>query len=660
MMKNQPSQTPTRFDDLRQLLVGEEQQELARLQERLQKSEETLATLKEQLVKQETSFGKEIEAEKSRIRLLEAALDEHEGNAIARLAKDLAPALHHKEKQGPEASDELATAMEASTIAAIQKSSRQDKQPLTEALFPIMGPAIRNYVVDLFRGMAEELNQSIQNATSVERLRWRAQAKMAGKPYSEYVLLKTRSFAIEEVYLIQGGTGLLLLHAAKNPANEASDEADLVSGMFTAIRSFVKDSFSSDDPEGDQNEEELGRFTFGDREVLIEVGPSLVLAAVARGVPSSDARDNLKDILEQLHETLQPVLVDFSGDTTEAEGARPLLRQALIEQKPESSENEPEGLWRAWLALAIVGLIAATLTTLTVLEQARWNSFESALRKEAGVSISAIEKSGLIPRREVYGVRDPLAVEPAELAQEHEVNLRRTTFQFQLVQSLEEPFRTLRDEEQKLALRDKEGELLKKIEELKTKLEKSEQTQRTQIRRSTHSLIQSLFSDIPGLAIEVKEGAIRLGGQLSPSDLALVQSRIIPLQSFLTVDISGLSPDSAARLAEISKQIAGMSLTFEKGILDSRQESSLDQLAELLLDYQEIANQMEHDFKIEVLAHPLIGENRAANRLIEKERSLSVTRALTDKGLALDLLRPRLSEDLTKAGSGVSVIIASH
>lgn len=659
-MKTQSSQTSTRLDDLKELLLGDEQRELESLRGRIAESETALATFQEQVAHQEKALLQQIESEKAKLQSLQAALQDSEANTVARLAKDLVPALRQREKEGPEASDEFAAAMQSTTIAAIRKSVSHDKQPLTDALFPIMGPAIRSYVLDLVRGMAEDLNQSIQNATSLERIKWRVQAKMAGKPYSEFVLLKTRSFSIEEVYLMQRDTGLLLLHAAKNPANEANDEADLVSGMFTAIRSFVKDSFSSSSSQEEDNDSELDRFTFGDREVLIEVGPSLVLAAVVRGVPSPAVRDELTSILEQLHGDLQPALENFSGDTLEVEKGRPLLRQALIEQTPESDSRTGTGLWRAWVSLAALGLGIATLIFLSFREQAHWNKFESALRQEAGLSVSEVTKSGFRPRREVRGLKDPLAIEPTELAKQHGINLGRAKFRFKLIESLDEPLRSKRDakaKKQEATLLAERETLSNQINELERKLEKSEQVHDAQLAQTTKSLIESILSDIPNLSFDLREEAIRLRGKLSFSDLELVQARIAPLQTLCTIDTSGLFDSTSERIENLTRQIEAKSLEYNGGTLILRRESELSRLIELLLELNSVAAETKTSYQYQIFAHPLIGDMREENRLIEIERCKLILSALTDKGLAPQLLPPKLSEDMSRAGDGISIQI---
>ncbi|MBK1833122.1 hypothetical protein [Roseibacillus ishigakijimensis] len=572
------------------------------------------------------------------------------------LAQNLAEALRRR-KEEKASFDELVAALQAGTESAIQRSVNLDKEPLTKALFPIMGPAIRSYVLDLFRGMAEELNRSIQNATSAERLKWRVQAKMAGKPYSEFVLLKTRSFRIEEVYLMQRDTGLLLLHAALNPANEVDGEADVVSGMFTAIRSFVKDSFARGRTSEDGDDEELGSFTFGDREVLIEVGPSLVLAAVVHGVPSREAREKLKEIHEHLHGELQPLLENFSGDTSELERARPVLRTALIERRVEKGQEKGgRGLWRVWLFLALVAAFALAVIAVNLWEQRRWDHYESSLRAEPGLAVTAVERTGWWRQRLVRGVRDPLAADPAALAEKEGLNLTRIRFDFDSFTSAEEPFVTRREATLQEWRRDWQADLAELKRELASSQEAQEEARRLSERKSK-ALLESLWQDIPALESRLTEGTLFLAGDLTAAELALVERRIIPLQEGWTIDTTGLGNRTQVRMDELVDQIEGSTIRYVGGTLENEDVRHFEAKLAQIVELSELMAAGLQELTIQLTAHPLIGENREPNRLVEEKRLQHVEARLREEGWNHGEVEASLSEDLSQAGEGISVRI---
>ena len=604
----------------------------------------TLQQLRELIVGQEIQTTKDLQA---RVEKLQST-----GYLAEHLAEHLAEALRDREKK-PDEFEDLAQALQASTESAIQRSVNVDKEPLTKALFPIMGPAIRTYVLELFRGLSEELNRSIQNATSAERMKWRVQAKLAGKPYSEYVLLKTRSFQVEEVYLMQRDTGLLLLHSTLDASSEVDGEADLVSGMFTAIRSFVKDSFArGNDDDETHDDKELDSFTFGDREVLIEVGPSLVLAAVILGVPSPEARNELKRIHEQLHAELNPSLEDFSGDTSELESSRPLLRQALIESSAETTDQEDSGgLWRVWLILGIIGTATLSVLVLNFLEQRNWNHFEKTLRAEPGIAVTQVERTGWWRKRRIHGLRDPLAKKPPQIARELELNLERIAFDFKPMVSMQKEFALPRQKTRQEELQT----LQAKIDELENKLITSNQNHTIANEanmRFSEAVLKSALADLPNLQYEILSDKIRLWGELSAPDLTKLTERLAPLQSIRTIDTSGLSKDT--KLEDLLKELAQFSLRFDNSTFDQPNAVDSTRLSKLLQKINQAAAETGTSYRYTILSHPLIGKNRNANRVIEQRRIEQLRAQVRDTGLKLDLLG-ELSEDLNKAGGGIII-----
>ncbi len=615
-----------------------------------------------------------------------AALREHvealDEESVERLARDLAAALRRRHAEGGASFEELVAALQGGTESAIQRSVSEDKSRLSRALFPIMGPAIRNYVIDLFRGMVEDLNETIRETTSAERLKWRVQAKLAGKSYSEYVLLRTRAFRIEEVYLMQRDTGLLLLHAARNPEDEADGEADLVSGMFTAIRSFVRDSFTTGET-GDEDASELDSFTFGEREVVIEAGPAMVLAAVAHGVPPTTVRDELRSILEELHGELGGRLDTFSGDMESLESGRPLLRRALLQSRVETAKAGGGGLWRAWIFLGVVTAVLAVVWWLGWQEGNQWQRFEDRLRTEPGMAVTSVESAGWWRHRLVRGLRDPLAVDPAALAAETGIDVSRVRFEFAPMLSLEPDFAERRAE----GAEAERGEILAALEglragmasggeevkaavtALRSEFEEAEAreaarqsemvaSQAAAIRRLTEALVRSEFGGVPGLTVLFSDDGRRvsLAGALSASDHGEVLAKAAALTPLLEVDTAGVSDDSSARLTELLGEIDATAVLYESGSLNEEDEAAIAKLTRLTRELDVVASELGRDFRYQVLAHPLIGENREANRQIEIRRAEQVAQRLVEAGVERSRIETALSEAQESAGGGVRVI----
>ena len=188
---------------------------------------------------------------------------------------------------------DLTDALAPTVAAALQQSVRKNPQPLADAIFPIIGPAIRKAIATALSGMVQSLNQSMTHSLSAQGLKWRVEALRTGKTFAEVVMLKTLLYRVEQVFLIHKDTGLLLQQVSA-PGTKTQD-ADMVSGMLTAIQDFVHDSFSTPDGEG------LEDLRVGELTVWVERGPQAVLAAVIRGNAPEDLRAVFQDALERIH-----------------------------------------------------------------------------------------------------------------------------------------------------------------------------------------------------------------------------------------------------------------------------------------------------------------------------------------------------------------------
>ena len=112
------------------------------------------------------------------------------------------------------------------------------------------------------------------------------------------MLLKTLLFRVEQVFLIERESGLLLQHVHSGAAG--LQDADMISGMLSAIRDFVRDSFRVAETEA------LESLKVGDLSVWIEAGPRAVLAAVIRGTAPAEYRRRLQIAIETVHLEFAP------------------------------------------------------------------------------------------------------------------------------------------------------------------------------------------------------------------------------------------------------------------------------------------------------------------------------------------------------------------
>lgn len=318
---------------------------------------------------------------------------------------------------------DLAKALTPPIEQAITDSVKRNPKPLADALFPVMGPAIRKAVAASLAAMVESLNRTVEHSLSWRSFRWRVEALRTGRSFGEIVLLHTLLYRVEQVFLIERQSGLLLQHV--RAGDIGVQDADMVSGMLTAIRDFVGDSFRVSD------QASLDAFQVGDLAVWIEQGPRAVIAAVIRGAPTQDLRRALQDALEAIHLRLADALDAFQGDASPFEAARPALDACL--QTAYRSEEQPRG--RAAVAVSALVLIALLAWAgLAWRERQRWNTYLDTLRAQPGLVVVSSGRSG--GKFVVAGLRDPRASDPDDL-------LRQTSLDPSDVESRWQPYQAL-------------------------------------------------------------------------------------------------------------------------------------------------------------------------------------------------------------------------
>jgi len=334
-------------------------------------------------------------------------------------AQSLAEVLPLAVEQRLKQDEQLTQALLPLIESAIYSSVRDNPEALADALFPVMGPAIRRSISETFRKMLEGLNETLETAFSFRRISWRVQAAMSGKSYAELVLLNGMQYRVKYVFLIHRETGLLL-----NQAEDESgsfDSADMVSGMLTAIQDFVKDSFKGeiDDREG------LDSIRLGDLSVLIEQGPFAYLAIVVQGEIQSELRDMLHTNLESIHRMFALKLKDFNGDTSAFEDAFPVLEDCLV-KKGKKAKKKKKGPIYAIVSLAI--LLVLFLSYFYWQKGKQWQKLLKDLDNQHGIELVQADYSNRSDLLKV--LKDPLASDTVsdQLKQAFDVELRFIPF----------------------------------------------------------------------------------------------------------------------------------------------------------------------------------------------------------------------------------------
>jgi outer membrane protein OmpA-like peptidoglycan-associated protein len=328
---------------------------------------------------------------------------------------------------------QLSEAIVSTVEEAIQVSVKLDQNVLSEAFFPIIGPATRKAISSALEEMMQSLNQALEHSLSPESFKWRLEAQRTGKSFAEIVLLRTLVYRVEQVFLIHKKTGLLLQHLVASQV--AAQDADLVAAMLTAIQDFVMDSFSV------QKEDTLQSLRFGELTIWIEEGPQAVLAGIIRGNPPQELRLIFQEAIEKIHLKLGREINTFAGDTEAFQASTADLETCLaVQYKSASKKNYTY----AWAFLGAIAIACGIWSFFAIRGQMRWHTYLQQLNSQPGIIvINTKQHNG---KYFISGMRDPLAVDPQTLIQSTNLNPKTIISQWQPYFSLEPLFTTKRVE----------------------------------------------------------------------------------------------------------------------------------------------------------------------------------------------------------------------
>jgi outer membrane protein OmpA-like peptidoglycan-associated protein len=514
---------------------------------------------------------------------------------------------------------QLSKAITPAVEAALKESVQRDPTVLRDAVFPIIGPAIRKAIAEAFEKMMQSLNQTLEHSLSVQGLKWRIEAFRTGKSFAEVVLLRTLVYRVEQVFLIHKKTGLLLQHA--EAGKSMVSDTDMVSGMLTAIRDFVHDSFRM------SQGEDLEDFKVGGLNVWIEAGPHATLAAVIRGVAPRDYRGVMQDAMERIEMEQRAALEAFSGDASAFVAARPILRDCLLFQLSERKPRRSPLLWLVPLLLLILAgggwmgwqrvserraaeerraaderarfgaedakRQAARMALAA--ENARWAECVDKIKAQEGiVMIEAARRDGRIY---LSGLRDPLAADPRPL-------VAAAGFDPSALVEHWEPYYAL--------------------------------SPAFVLKRATARLRPPA-----GVRLQMRGDTLVADGSALATWIAESLRRAESIPGVAAYDASAVLDESGAELAAKKKEIEKTAIYFGEGIqLDAEQAAGTMRLARRIVELQSAGARAGRRVSITVTGHTTDKGTELYNQKLGEQRAGKILGMLVTDGVGASLLAP--------------------
>ncbi len=504
------------------------------------------------------------------------------------VADVLAEAMHRSHSQG----NELVESMAEPVGECLRQEFHEDPQTYGDALYPVMGPAIRKSIAQALRNLSQQINQAVEQSLTPRGIGWRIQAYRAGIPFGQFVLQKNLLYRVEQAYLISRENGLLIEHA--HHESSKIKDSDAVSAMFTAIQDFVKESFSPDRT-GRLESADMGEFT-----LWAVHGPHALLVCVIRGTPPNSLRNELTAVLEQIHFRYGEAVREYSGETSSVPEIRKHLQKCLEYQASQTTDDRK--LRVSWpLLLLIIGLLVwlgYQLNEVRV-EAQQLSRLEAALKDTPGIYLADVSRSG--GRFFLRGMRDPLAKPISAVAAELGIPMSRIDMEFDLFQSLDEEIQ------------------LRRIEELIG--------------------LESVRYDLSGTVLT-------LSGEAPRQWIRDAENRLRVLPGLTRIDATGVTDIDLSRLQQDVAELSGSRFLFSSETsLETNAEADLIRFAVRLRDLQQLALILRQDISVELVGSTDSRGTAEFNARLAKQRADLVADILADHGVSWDAYRDESSSE---------------
>jgi OOP family OmpA-OmpF porin len=438
--------------------------------------------------------------------------------------------------------------------------------------------------------MLESFNQALEHSLSLQGLKWRVESVRTGRPFAEIVLMHSLLYRVEQVFLIHRETGLVLGHAVGPAA--ATQDADMVAGLLSAIQQFARDSFTPD------KTETLGNMTFDELQIRVVTGPGAVIAAAIRGHAPESYTLAMNETLEDIQRFYGSALANFDGDAAPFHSAEDRLLPLLETQyrNKAAGKQKPRAAIIAG-AIALLALLAwAGYSTYLLWE---WSRFLQALRQQPGIVVVSYTKDG--QTFHIQGFRDPLSEDPKKLISQAGLNADRADFQLAPFYSLDDAIISKR--------------------------------------------VIALLHPPTGVKLTEKDGEVDAEGAARQSWISQFEERAPLIAGVTRIDESRLLNESSKELGALKSAVESMALLFPVGRaeLEHGQDNDLVSVERHIQNLMLQAAHLHQAVIVDVIGHSDSTGAEATNLPLSQQRADMVRGKIlrTGAGIKASSLNPR-------------------
>ena len=125
----------------------------------------------------------------------------------------------------------------------VEQKIMNSQDEIVNLIYPRLDVMIKKYVTSMFQKLKDSMDQqlnSVKSTFSLGGIKSRVMSVFTGVKESDKILTDLDAPVIEEIFIIQQDSGLLVGAASKSK----NVDREVIAGMLTAIKSFVEDAFN--------------------------------------------------------------------------------------------------------------------------------------------------------------------------------------------------------------------------------------------------------------------------------------------------------------------------------------------------------------------------------------------------------------------------------
>jgi len=171
----------------------------------------------------------------------------------------------------------------------VEKKIVESQDQIVNLIYPKLDVMIKKYVTSMFQKLKDSIDErldGVKSTFSFGGIKARFTSMFTGVKQSDIILTDLGAVVIEEIFIIQQDSGLLLAAASKSK----HVDQDVIAGMLTAIKSFVEDAF-------DKGSEDLEMIRYENSKIFLHNFQSYYFAVSLTGSLSEIEKEKLSEEL---------------------------------------------------------------------------------------------------------------------------------------------------------------------------------------------------------------------------------------------------------------------------------------------------------------------------------------------------------------------------